>query len=136
MQNMLAGLRKKWLLEKADPTKPIRNIKNFPEEEWGENDKWPRVVHNMKMRIGINTGEIVVGNMGSKTRMNYTMMGDSVNLAARLEAAAKQYGVYTVASEFTLGYEFTDENEVLCKVGDFLEYRFIDKVSVFCIYGC
>ena len=37
---------------------------------------------------------MVTGNMGSESRMNYTMMGDTVNLAARLEASAKQYGVY------------------------------------------
>ncbi len=52
--------------------------------------------------IGINTGAIVTGNMGSKMRMNYTMMGDAVNLAARLESAAKQYGVYVMTSRETL----------------------------------
>lgn len=68
-------------------------------EKWkNEGDKWPKIVHEMRMRIGINSGEIVTGNMGSKTRMNYTMMGDSVNLAARLEAAAKQYGIFTQVS--------------------------------------
>jgi len=64
-----------------------------------EGAKWPEVVHNMRMRIGINTGEIVTGNMGSKKRMNYTMMGDSVNLAARLESSAKQYGVFCQVSQ-------------------------------------
>ena len=37
-------------------------------------DKWPEIVHSMKMRIGSNTGEMVTGNMGSKHFMNYTMM--------------------------------------------------------------
>jgi adenylate cyclase len=54
----------------------------------------------MQNRIGINTGPMVTGNMGSSMRMNYTMMGDTVNLAARLEASAKQYGIYIqVAAE-------------------------------------
>lgn len=66
-----------------------------------EGDKWPQIVHNMRMRIGINTGPITTGNMGSAVRMNYTMMGDAVNLAARLESAAKQYGIYTMISEYT-----------------------------------
>ncbi len=67
----------------------------------GEGDKWPNIVKEMRMRIGINSGEIVTGNMGSRDRMNYTMMGDSVNLAARLEEAAKQYGIFTHVSQFT-----------------------------------
>jgi len=66
-----------------------------------EGDKWPTIVHEMRMRIGINSGLIVTGNMGSRTRMNYTMMGDAVNLAARLESAAKQYGVFTMISHYT-----------------------------------
>ena len=66
-----------------------------------EGDKWPKVVHDMHMRIGINSGDIVTGNMGSTMRKNYTMMGDAVNLAARLESAAKQYGAYIQISEDT-----------------------------------
>lgn len=66
-----------------------------------EGNKWPTVVHNMHMRIGINSGDIVTGNMGSTMRKNYTMMGDAVNLAARLESAAKQYGAYIQISEDT-----------------------------------
>lgn len=58
--------------------------------------------HELFVRIGINTGPMVVGNMGSKTRMDYTMMGDSVNLAARLEGVNKVYKTYLMISEFTL----------------------------------
>ena len=70
-------------------------------DKWrGEGDRWPEIVHNMQNRIGINTGKMVTGNMGSTMRMNYTMMGDTVNLAARLESSAKQYGIYIqVANE-------------------------------------
>ena len=78
MQERLAELRTKWQ---------------------AEGDRWPEIVHHMQNRIGINTGKMVTGNMGSSMRMNYTMMGDTVNLAARLEASAKQYGVYIQVAE-------------------------------------
>lgn len=65
-------------------------------EKWQENDKPP-----LKMRIGLCTGTAVVGNMGSKNRMDYTMMGDTVNTAARLEGVNKIYGIYTLISETT-----------------------------------
>lgn len=55
----------------------------------------------LRMRVGINTGSMVVGNMGSKNRMNYGINGDSVNLAARLEAANKEYGTFSLISEST-----------------------------------
>ncbi|OIQ17026.1 MAG: hypothetical protein BM556_12480 [Bacteriovorax sp. MedPE-SWde] len=72
-------------------------------EKWiSEGDKWPEIVHQMRMRIGINSGDIVTGNMGSSSRMNYTMIGDSVNLAARLEESAKQYGIFTQVSKTTV----------------------------------
>ncbi|QPJ62321.1 MAG: CHASE2 domain-containing protein [Candidatus Nitronauta litoralis] len=64
--------------------------------EWKEKE-----LPELKMRIGINTGMIVVGNLGSKTRMSYGMNGDAVNLAARLEGANKFYGTWTMIAEST-----------------------------------
>ncbi|MDP3876753.1 MAG: adenylate/guanylate cyclase domain-containing protein [Methylobacter sp.] len=52
-------------------------------------------------RIGVHSGAVVVGNFGSKTRFNYTMLGDAANLAARLEGANKFFGTYTMISEAT-----------------------------------
>jgi adenylate cyclase len=52
-------------------------------------------------RIGLNTGYAVVGNMGSSKRFDYTMLGDSVNLAARLEGLNKQFGTYFMCTEET-----------------------------------
>ena len=52
-------------------------------------------------RIGVNTGEMVVGNMGTAQKMDYTIMGASVNLAARLEGVNKQYGTWVLISEQT-----------------------------------
>jgi len=71
-------------------------------EKWrGEGEKWPPIVWNMQSRIGLNSGPCVIGNMGSRTRFNYTMMGDDVNLAARMESGAKSWGVYTMCTAAT-----------------------------------
>ncbi len=99
MQEQLAKLRAQWA---------------------SEGEKWPDLVHEMRMRIGLNTGEFVTGNMGSSTRMNYTMMGDIVNTAARLEASAKVYGIYIQATIANLEHAGRDN----------YEWRDIDKVKV------
>ena len=64
----------------------------------------------IKMRIGLNTGFAVVGNMGSKNRFNYSMLGDSVNLAARLEGMNKQFGTYTMCTK-----NFKEKSELFGK---------------------
>ncbi len=71
-------------------------------EKWKhEGDKWPEIVWKMQSRIGLNSGKCTIGNMGSRTRFNYTMMGDNVNLAARMESGSKQWGAYTMVTEAT-----------------------------------
>jgi adenylate cyclase len=69
--------------------------------------------------IGINTGDAVVGNMGSNQRFDYTVLGDSVNLAARLEAQTKEYGVFFMFTEHTLKQITSPENLVM-----------LDKIAV------
>jgi len=58
---------------------------------------WPEI----KIGVGLNSGIMTVGNMGSEFRMAYTVMGDAVNLGSRLEGLTKNYGVYIIVSEYT-----------------------------------
>jgi len=66
------------------------------------NDGWPPE-RRINIGIGLNSGIMTVGNMGSLGRMNYTLMGDNVNLGARLEGTNKQYGTNVIISENTYG---------------------------------
>jgi adenylate cyclase len=76
---------------------------------------WP----HLDLGVGINTGPMVVGNMGSKDRLIYTAVGDPVNVAARLEGLSKEYGVHVVVGEATVA-----------AAPWALVYRFLDLVAV------
>jgi adenylate cyclase len=74
---------------------------------------------HLDLGVGINTGQMVVGNMGSKDRLIYTAVGDPVNVAARLEGLSKEYGVRVVVGEATVA-----------AAPDVFTYRLLDLVAV------
>lgn len=83
---------------------------------------WTDRVLSMRTRIGLHSGPAIVGNMGSKQRFTYTMMGDTVNLASRLEGACKHLGVFILVSE-------TVRQQVEAAGGGFV-FRRLDCVEV------
>lgn len=80
-----------------------------------KSEGWPEI----KIGVGVNTGSMSVGNMGSEFRMAYTVMGDSVNLASRMESLTKQYGVGIIVGE----------NTQKLLAGEFV-FRELDRVKV------
>jgi adenylate cyclase len=72
------------------------------------------------LRIGLNSGDALVGNIGSRDRLNYTAIGDVVNVASRLEALNKRYGTDILIGEATLA-----------EAGDSVIVRRVDKVAVY-----
>jgi adenylate cyclase len=90
-------------LEQTDhPIRACRTALKMLERLSKMQQKWEAEgTPRLDIGIGINTGPMVVGNMGSERRFDYTVMGDSVNLASRLEGINKEYGTRVVISEFT-----------------------------------
>lgn len=79
-----------------------------------------RFGHKITFRAGVNSGEVVVGDMGSELKSNYTVMGDAVNLASRLEGANKAYGTFLLVGESTAaissdGFVFREVDRVRVK---------------------
>lgn len=95
-------------LEMVEKLKELRQM-------WAEMD--PAIPY-IDCRIGLNTGVIVVGNMGSQDRFDYTAVGDDVNLASRLEGASNEYDTHIIIGETT--YEQVKE-EMLCRELDLIE---------------
>ena len=91
-------------------------------ERWSREPKWPDVVGRMQTRIGLHTGMAIVGNIGSELRFNYTMMGDTVNLAQRIESAGSHYGARILVSGETMLAAF--------KADPGLVFRNVDRVLV------
>lgn len=87
---------------------------------WSKNGQTGRQVR-FNTRFGINTGKMLVGNMGSERRFNYTVMGDNVNVGARCESACKIFGVYVIVSQSS-----RDEARV---TGEFI-FRKLGRVRV------
>ena len=92
MMDVLGDLQKKWVSEKKQP---------------------------VDIGIGFNTGEMIVGNMGSKKHFDYTVIGDNVNLGARVEALTRNYNNHIIFTEFCL-----EHLEGLCT------YKFLDTIKV------
>ena len=79
-----------------------------------------RGLPEIDIRIGIASGDVIIGNIGSDTSRSYTVMGDTVNLASRLEAVNKVYGTRILVAE-----------ETAKQAGDSIETREIDSIAVF-----
>ena len=93
-----------------EQTEKLEELRSKLKEEYG---------HELTVRMGINTGTVTAGNMGSINRFQYTVMGDAVNQAARYESGSKPYGVQIMIGETTRN-----------AIGDLFEVRLLDILVV------
>ena len=107
-QQKLVELRQRWKTQGLPPR--LEDLRN----DW---EAQGRIF--AQVRMGITAGPMVVGNMGSKTRTDYTMMGDTVNLAARFESGQKIYGTNIMIND-----------EIYEQVKDQVEARKLDLIQV------
>ena len=93
----------------------LDKLRKFWKETYPDKPK----MHNMRIGIGINTGEMWVGNMGSDLRFDYSLLGDGVNLGSRVEGVNKEYGTCIIITEFTKS-----------RIGDTFLCRELDSIRV------
>ena len=96
------GIRKTFMknpnlyIQKASVTRRMREKLNKLNEEWDDNDTsryWNNHgIKTIKMRIGLHAGSVIAGNLGSEELLQYSTIGDTVNVASRLEQANKEFG--------------------------------------------
>jgi adenylate cyclase len=81
--------------------------------------------------MGINSGFCLAGNVGSRTRLKFTLLGDEINLAARLEGLCKHYGCYLALSDKTFAQPDV-EKTFCCRVLD--KVQLFDCIVLYCLY--
>lgn len=99
---------------KLDELQAVWSAKGFP---------------SIRTRIGVNTGEMVVGNVGGEKRFNYTIMGNQVNIASRLEGINKNFGTRIIISQST--YELVNNVAVVKELGKIAPKGISEEIKIF-----
>jgi adenylate cyclase len=97
--------------------KAVRTALEFQDRTLAVSRRWEaKLGITVKNGVGINTGDAVVGTLGSRQRLEYTAIGDAINLGSRLESLTKDYNTSIIISEFT--YEHVKDHFVTKELGD------------------